>query len=243
MQSLTKAVRSLKSKYKNSECIVFGGQLTGQFSPDYRAFAFLLVINMTELICGVGVNDLTGYSKTPFYKKWSAMLHRVYGSVYGNNDNSPYKNCSTCDSWLVFSSFKLWMESKDWVGNHLDKDILSVGDKIYSPETCCFIPSNVNQFLISPHNTTNNLPSGVWVRNYKNSYAYRATVTINNKTKNLGLFHDPIDAYNAWVEAKREAARSLSISINDLDVRRSFISYIESDRFYIERLNGYEVSE
>ena len=39
-------MRSLASKYKNSECIVSGGQLTGQFSPDYSAFAFLLVIKM-----------------------------------------------------------------------------------------------------------------------------------------------------------------------------------------------------
>lgn len=34
-------------------------------------------------------------------------------------------------------------------GWHLDKDILLKGNKVYSPETCAFVPAKINSLLIS----------------------------------------------------------------------------------------------
>lgn len=43
---------------------------------------------------------------------------------------------------------------------HLDKDILVAGNKIYSPETCLFVPNRINSLLIRGVKT-GPLPLGV----------------------------------------------------------------------------------
>lgn len=65
------------------------------------------------------------------------MIFRVYNC---------YEHTNVCEEWLIFSNFNRWMETKDWEGKHLDKDLLGDGT-LYSPETCCFIDPVLNSFL------------------------------------------------------------------------------------------------
>ena len=81
----------------------------------------------------------------PFYRKWTEMLKRCYSPIYQER-HPTYIGCSTCRDWLVFSNFKMWMETQDWEGKELDKDILFPGNKVYGPATCVFVDKRVNTF-------------------------------------------------------------------------------------------------
>lgn len=116
--------------------------------------------------CGIGINDadyitdrkevianpLTGEEKVVhtrciFFTTWRDMLYRCYSENL-RYKYPTYKDCTVCEEWHLFSNFKAWMETQDWEGNNLDKDILYPGNKIYSPETCVFVSKLVNSFLV-----------------------------------------------------------------------------------------------
>ncbi|HHN2558986.1 TPA: hypothetical protein ACRMP4_006574, partial [Pseudomonas aeruginosa] len=92
------------------------------------------------LIRGVGRND-ADYNvyqfidgerhMCPFYSRWKGMLERCYGKRYENS--SAYVDCKVDERWLSFMAFREWMQERPWKGNHLDKDLLRPGDKMYSP--------------------------------------------------------------------------------------------------------------
>ena len=74
----------------------------------------------------------------PFYRRWVHMLERCYSERY-QEKKPTYIGCTVCEEWLRFSNFKSWMETQDWEGKHLDKDLLVEGNKIYSPDTCILV--------------------------------------------------------------------------------------------------------
>ena len=46
-------------------------------------------------------------------------------------------------------------------GWELDKDILVKGNKIYSPDTCCFVPKEVNTVFTKRQSKRGDYPIGV----------------------------------------------------------------------------------
>ena len=63
-----------------------------------------------------------------------------------------YEGVSICHRWMSFDNFRediLNMENHSRSGWELDKDLLSpIGNKQYSPKTCCFLPREINLELI-----------------------------------------------------------------------------------------------
>ena len=70
---------------------------------------------------------------------WKNMIKRCDNKL----KNRKY-DCYCCDEWLIFENFKKWFDKNYYqIENErmaLDKDILFKGNKIYSPETCIFVP-------------------------------------------------------------------------------------------------------
>ena len=122
----------------------------------------------SKLVCGVGIND-ADYIVQPtvngkrvncvFYIEWVGMISRCYNEKKLSRVNT-YKKCFVCDEWLTFSSFKEWMKNQDYKGNHLDKDILLEGNKIYSPNTCAFVKRSTNNLLNDRGNHRGKYPLG-----------------------------------------------------------------------------------
>lgn len=112
---------------------------------------------MSKLIYGVGVNDADypvaprdpngKQQMCPFYKIWKSMLHRCYGKKQLKY-NQAYVGCTVDHSWQVFSNFRKWMETKVWQNRELDKDLKCSGNRVYSADTCLFVPKVVNNFFI-----------------------------------------------------------------------------------------------
>ena len=108
-----------------------------------------------RMVAGMGLNDanyiirplINGKRVTcPYYKKWENMLNRCYNPLFHSRRPS-YTECSVSEDWLLFSKFRSWMELQDWEGNQLDKDLLVIGNKVYSPKTCIFLSGIVNRFM------------------------------------------------------------------------------------------------
>lgn len=84
---------------------------------------------------------------TKMYAVWSSMLQRCYDKDVKHNLDS-YSNCTVCEQWLNFQNFAKWFDNNyyeiEGQKMQLDKDILYKGNKIYSPDTCMFVPQEIN---------------------------------------------------------------------------------------------------
>lgn len=168
---------------------------------------------MRKLICDVGINDANYATETtnfvcPFFKRWQVMLERCY-SGHVQTRYPTYKDCKVCDEWLTFSTFRAWMVQQDWRGKQLDKDIITPGNKVYSPSTCCFVAQDINSFLISKKKKSG-LPLGVTLIKGKH---YRAAISnpgrVGKGSVYLGLYPTQQEAHRAWQTAKLDRLREL----------------------------------
>lgn len=198
----------------------------------------------SKLVCGVGINDveyavtkyedytgMDGKQKKraiwvcPFYRKWKDMLMRCYYEKY-QESHSTYIGCSVCKEWLTFSNFKAWMEKQDWEGKQLDKDIIFIGNKIYSAETCVFVDKRVNSFLLECNSSRGGLPIGVSLSRRHNKF--KAVCSIVGRAKHLGLFDTELEAHKAWLAFKLEQAKILAAEQSDPRVAKALIERYEN---------------
>ena len=177
-----------------------------------------------SLVCGVGINDadykikksemVNGKWKDvwncPFYYRWLGMLKRCYYEKTQIKQPT-YVGCVTCDEWHLFSNFKKWMEVQDWEGKDLDKDLLIEGNKLYSPDTCVFVASLVNRFIIDRGNYRGDLMLGVTLRE-DGAFRARCQNPFTKKREHLGYFSNELDAHLAWKKRKHELAVQLAES-------------------------------
>lgn len=182
-----------------------------------------------SLLYGVGKND-ADYKVNqkidgkqvwcPFYKTWKEMLRRCFCKKTQIYDQS-YVGVRVCNEWLVFSNFKSWMIQQNWNGKHLDKDLLSDGERIYSPDTCVFISKELNLALSGEMNPNRELPTGVvfdkGVSKYRTSFKNKYT----QKTEYLGVYENLLDASNAWKKRKYEYVKFLAEQETDFRVKEA----------------------
>ena len=168
------------------------------------------ISKMGTLVEGVGTNDswfmteqkVNGKRVTyPIYKSWGSMLRRCYSEKY-QTTNPTYKGCTVCDEWLTFSNFDEWCEENYVDGCVLDKDLKFKSNKIYSPDSCLFVPVAINALLTDRHNYSGVYPQGVsW---HKAGSKYSAQLSVDGKRKHLGLFKTPEQASLAYIIAKND---------------------------------------
>ena len=129
--------------------------------------------NLSKSCCGIG---MIGYINTrehwKEYKIWENMIYRCYCKSDKSYKFYGQKGVTVCERWLRFDYFfqdiitlngydaQLFAENK----LRLDKDILSVNEKIYSPQTTMWVSDLTNQ--------------------------KRRTVEYNNKNKKYAIFPD-----------------------------------------------------
>lgn len=171
---------------KNGTCHNFsvGRIIANTFLPNPNHFNFVGHIdgdftnnNIKNLfwyqkkIYGVGIMDVPSGTSDRAWIYWKGMLWRCYDSSCKQRDTI-YRECIVCEEWLRFSNFKKWFyeESNYFEGYHLDKDIISHNNRVYSPETCCFVPQEINKAVMVSKNKRSGLPSGVVYDNVRGRY-------------------------------------------------------------------------
>lgn len=180
-----------------------------------------------RLVFGVGINDadyvvqrketieVNGKRKQkliwecPYYRTWKSMLGRCYSTKLQERQPT-YKGCSVSEEWLRFSNFKRWMESQNWEGKQLDKDLLFEENKVYSPKTCVFVTRTVNSFTTDRGNDRGEWLIGVTWHKATGKFESQCRNQITKKQEYLGLFTCELEAHQAWLKRKLELAHELA---------------------------------
>lgn len=195
-----------------------------------------------RLVHGVGINDADyivekreeiGYVngvrkrkliwRCPYFQVWKNMLERCYSTKFQER-RPTYKNCTVAEDWHTFSNFRTWMETQDFEGLQIDKDLLIVGNKVYSPETCMFVTGAVNNFAIDRGNDRGEWLVGVDWDKRREKFRANCRNPLNSKKEHLGYFDTEQQAHNAWMKRKNELAHELATIQTDPRVSKALIS-------------------
>ena len=159
----------------------------------------------------IGVNDTYSKATSTCYKVWSAMMDRCYNPKT-QELHPTYKGCIVCKEWHTFSNFKEWFDEHYIEGWQIDKDILVKGNKIYSPETCCFVPREINSFTTNKKARRGDYPVGVSRKPYSKKYTSTLKCLANS---HLGTFNTIQEAFQAYKKAKECKAKKLAYKWKD----------------------------
>jgi len=186
-------------------------------------------LNKRSLIYGVGINDADymvlhhrGGKKNlcQYYKIWICMLTRCYSEKYQYRQPT-YKGCYVCKDWLTFTVFKRWMQSYDWKGKFLDKDIINPGNKVYSSENCAFVSREINNLLTDSAGARGDHPIGVNFRRNR----FESRISIDGRRFHLGTFKNAKDASDKYITAKVADVISKADEQIDSRLRDGLISH------------------
>lgn len=164
---------------------------------------------------GIGYNSGGVYKRsegnkpTRFYNLWLGLFNRCYAD-YQLERRPSYKGCTVDERWHDYQEFAKWCDEHKYsdLGYQLDKDILIKGNKIYSPETCCFVPREINMLFVSAARARGEFPQGVHY--YKPLDKYKAIVRINGKHKQLGYHDTPEQAYEVYKREKEAHVKNMA---------------------------------
>ena len=153
--------------------------------------------------------NLKDFDTKRLYKVWLSVLQRSFNEKLKSRDTC-YHDVGVSEDFLDFNFFLTWATNQVGYNNNgwqLDKDILVKGNKIYSPETCCFVPREINNNFIRCMKKDKLLPMGITKqRNGK----YRVRLNWEGEEKLVGVFKDLEDATLAHSEAKSSYVKSLA---------------------------------
>lgn len=165
-----------------------------------------------KLVFGVGINDKSRPIKingktTKEYRIWSGFLGRCFDEK--RRSSSPtYADCTVSENFKNYSYFYDWCQNQIGFGKegyHLDKDLLSGESKIYSEDTCVFIPCEINVQFSGGKTKQFHLPAGItWNRDrWKDTFSYLVRISKKGKIKYIGRWKDLDLAIAAYTEAKK----------------------------------------
>lgn len=183
---------------------------------------------MQPSLCGVGFFGIGKYEsfqkvkslqQEKLYAYWTRMISRCYDPYEMNKPKgASYREAYVDSNWHNFQNFALWAETQyntlDF-SFELDKDLLfPKGNKLYYENNCCFLPFEINVFLMKQ-------PLGKYGRgvhiikpSLKSPNASIGYVSkLNKGTGNrlyLGFHTTKQGAFNAYKLAKESFAKELA---------------------------------
>lgn len=153
------------------------------------------------------------------WRRWCDIVQRCREGGKFQERRITYKG--VLNRFSDFQNFTNWSISqigydiKDDKGQLyvLDKDILSEEFKVYSEDTCLFVPKSINNFILGSGRIRGDYPVGVY--KHKQSGLFHSRIKIEAKQKSLGYFTDPLSAHRAWQKAKYEMTYSIADSFKN----------------------------
>lgn len=174
-------------------------------------------------------SKVQGNSKktTPEYVHWSSMMTRSYYEEYHRRFPT-YIGCSVNEQWYNFQEFAEWCQ---WQRGHnmgyvLDKDVLVQGNKVYGPETCVFIPPELNSIIVTQVKPGKGTPAGISFQT--GTQKYLVSCAIDGKNKNLGRYKCADEAFSIYKKFKENLVKERAEKYKDaLDPRayQAFMNY------------------
>lgn len=181
-------------------------------------------------VFGVGYFGIGKYSSrdtfgktTQVYRTWQHLIRRGY-CIKLKEKQPTYRDTTVCEEWHNFQNFAQWFEDNykpDYMERwHLDKDILVKGNKVYSPETCCFVPNEINVVFAKRQNYRGKYPLGV----NKNHNKYLSKICMYNKQVRLGSYFTIEEAFQAYKMAKEKYIKEIASIYKDKIAEKTYTS-------------------
>ena len=158
---------------------------------------------------GVGTYKAKSNGKdTNSYKSWKHMLSRCYDNKL-HAKQPTYKECTVCKEWLNYQNFAEWFEKNHVNGFQLDKDLLVSGNKIYSEDTCAFIPRCLNSFVSNRKLNNTSGYTGIHWNKQRSKWHVRIHDTTAKKDIYLGAYDDVEQAILIYKKARTTMAHKM----------------------------------
>lgn len=186
-------------------------------------------------ICNV--EDFKENGEWVFYKEQSGV--RVItrsGTLWMNISKRLAQDKSYERSSCVFRDFQSFSE---WCQNEygylrqeengkfwsLDKDILCEGNKIYSEETCIFVPQIVNNVFETSEATKGAYALGAYLSSNGKKFTSRCRDPFLKKVLYLGTHDSELEAHKAWQTCKSAILKKLADKYADhTKLRKALLS-------------------
>lgn len=171
--------------------------------------------------------------KNPYMQLWCGIRSRTLNDNFKQKHKS-YLNCTLCPEWMCLQNFCDWADStypKEFpdVAWEIDKDLLS-NSGVYSPETCCWLPKEINLFL------SKKSEKGIYEKEGKRGSSFAlfvregTEVYKEKKGHYIGSYPTYADAVAKWKEVKQNRLNAL------IEKYRHCLSHV-----VIEKLSSLEI--
>lgn len=217
-----------------NNCTILFPQYNWETNRSYKAFINGNIICPYEKsVYNVGYKGEGPFDSSEkyidIYRHWQKIIKRCYDSK--ELERVPaYIDCSVNDYWHCYQNYAYWhIENYYEIPGQimeLDKDILFKGNKEYSPDTCCFVPHDINCLLLKSNKARGKYPIGVSKRKNR----YYAQINKNGKRTHIGSYLTPEEAFFAYKEAKENQIK---------EIADKYIDYLPNNVY--NALYAYEV--
>lgn len=204
----TDIIVEFQDKYKGRVHTQYGNFITGNVYNPYLPNVFGIGITGNKYPIKINGKHVKEYAT------WSSMLQRCYDIEFKKKCPA-YDGCKVSPEWLLYENFYEWLHSQPnfdkWLNGErwcLDKDIISKGNKIYSSDTCCLVPNNVNVLFTNRRNHRGNLPIGVKKNN--NKFVAECCNPFSGKREKLENCNTPEESFFTYKIHKESIIRQVA---------------------------------
>lgn len=201
-------VVEFQDEYKTRTKTTYGNFKSGSVKNPYFPSVYGVGMTGTKYPRSVNCKDVKEY------EAWKCILRRCYDSKTKNRQPT-YNDVVCCKEWLNYENFyewlhgqpnfKQWYDGKRWA---IDKDIFTKKNKIYSPETCCLVPQNVNCLFLKREAQRGKYPIGVRYRN--GEFVATCSNPFLNKAVELGTYSTPEKAFQVYKKYKEDIIKQVA---------------------------------
>ena len=127
-------------------------------------------------------------------------------------DQPTYMGCSYSEVLGDFQSFTTWCQKQVGylAGFALEKDVLVRGNKVYSEDTCVFLPQTINNLLLQSGAIRGKYPIGVSSDKRWKTFQATCRYGVGRKSKFLGSYNTIEEAFLAYKTFKEATIRQVA---------------------------------
>ena len=154
--------------------------------------------------------------KCNIYTQWKNMIERCYNEKFHQRQPT-YEGCTVSDEFKDYSKWREWYDKYPYKqdGWHLDKDLLVKGNKVYSEDSCVFLPKEINSVLTKRTALRGEYLIGVCWHNTNKAFVAKVNKNKGNPEW-LGSFNTEIEAFNAYKQSKESYIKELADKYKDI---------------------------
>jgi hypothetical protein len=171
--------------------------------------------------------------RTKQYAVWHSMLERCYSGKL-HKKRPTYSDCTLAKEWHCFQNFARWYDDNYYEVNGermaLDKDILLKGNKVYSPQTCIFVPQSINLLFVKGDSMRGEYCIGVSLHKITNKFQVYCSILGDNQY--LGLFNTYEEAFQIYKEFKEKSIKRIA---NEYKGKIPYSLYASMMNYIVER--------